>query len=113
MLGSETKTQQILKGLEQSLLRNINYRYLLFGKKNLIASELKKFKKLQGAIEIVDCSESISMEDKPSDIIKSKTHSSMYLAIKQQCIKVHIKPCMKKPHTELLLKLSTKLYMLL
>ena len=25
MLGSETKTQEILKGLEQSLLRNIKY----------------------------------------------------------------------------------------
>ena len=30
MLGSETKTQEILNGLEQSLLRNINYSFRLF-----------------------------------------------------------------------------------
>ena len=82
MLGSETKTQEILRGLEQSLLRNINYRYLLFGEKKVIKKNLKKFKKLENAVEIVDCCDSISMEDKPSDIIKSKSSSSMLLAIK-------------------------------
>ncbi len=82
MLGSETKTEEILKGLEQSLLRNINYKFYLFGKKNLIVEKLKKFKRLQHASEIIDCSESISMKDKPSEIIKSKSLSSMYLAIK-------------------------------
>ena len=28
MLGSETTTQEILKGLQQSLLRNIDYKFL-------------------------------------------------------------------------------------
>ena len=81
MLGSETKTQEILKGLDQSLQRNINYKFLLFGKKYLIHKNINRYNKLQKAIEIVDCSDSVSMEDKPSDIIKSKTQSSMYLAI--------------------------------
>ena len=82
MLGSETKTQEILNGLEQSLLRNINYSFRLFGKEDLIAEKLKKFKKLCDVTEIVNCSESISMDDKPSDIIKAKSLSSMHLAIK-------------------------------
>ncbi len=82
MLGSETKTQEILNGLEQSLLRNINYSFRLFGKEDLIAEKLKKFKKLCDVTEIVNCSESISMDDKPSEIIKAKTLSSMHLAIK-------------------------------
>ncbi len=82
MLGSETKTHQILKGLENSLLRNINYRFHLFGEKNSIRKHLNRFKKLQNAIEIIDCNESISMSDKPSEIIKSKTSASMYKAIK-------------------------------
>ncbi len=82
MLGSETKTQEILKGLEQSLLRNINYRFYLFGEKNQIVKKLKKFKELNKATEVIDCSQSISMDDKPSEIIKSKNRSSMYLAIK-------------------------------
>ena len=79
MLGSETKTHEILKGLEQSLLRNINYRFHLYGNKRIIVKKIKKFKKLQAASEIIECQDSISMEDKPSEIIKSKNQSSMYL----------------------------------
>ena len=82
MLGSETKTHEILKGLEQSLLRNINYDFFLFGEKKLIVDKLKKYKKLRKATEIIDCSDFISMEDKPSEVIKSKSLSSMHLAIK-------------------------------
>ena len=82
MLGSETSTYEILKGLEQSLLRNIKYEFHLFGEKNNITSKLIKFSKLKNASEIIDCSDSISMNDKPSDIIKSKSSSSMNLAIK-------------------------------
>ncbi len=82
MLGSETKTKEILKGLEQSLLRNINYRFHLFGDKYQIFKELKNYKKLEDFVSITQCSDSISMNDKPSEIIKSKKSSSMYLAIK-------------------------------
>ena len=82
MLGSETKTLEILKGLEQSLLRNINYKFYLFGNKNSIIKNIRRFKKLQNACQIIDCKESITMNDKPSDIIKSKTSSSMHQAIK-------------------------------
>ena len=82
MLGSETKIKEILVGLEQSLSRNINYKFYLFGNEEAILKKIKKFKKLHSASEIIDCSESISMDDKPSEIIKSKVLSSMYLAIK-------------------------------
>ena len=82
VLGSETKTKEILKGLEQSLLRNINYKFFLFGNKESILKNLNKFKKLQSASEIINCSDAISMEDKPSEVVKSKAFSSMHLAIK-------------------------------
>ena len=82
MLGSETQTLEILKGLQQSLLRNIKYKFILFGSKFLIDSYINKFKELKSAIEIVDCKDFISMKDKPSDVIRNKTFSSMYLAIK-------------------------------
>ena len=52
ILGSETKTKEILKGLEQSLLRNINYKFYLFGNKDTILKDIQKFKKLQSASEI-------------------------------------------------------------
>ena len=71
MLGSETKIHEILKGLEQSLLRNINYKFLLFGDENLI-KKITKFKALVKSVEVINCQEFISMDDKPSEIIKSK-----------------------------------------
>ena len=72
MLGSETKLKEIFIGLEQSLLRNINYKFYLFGSKEIILKKIKNFKKLQAASKIIDCSESISMHDKPSEIINWK-----------------------------------------
>ena len=81
MLGSETKTQEILRGLEQSLLRNINYKFRLYGDKNSILNRITKYKKLESVSEIYDCKDFISMNDKPSDIIKSKKSSSMSKAI--------------------------------
>ena len=80
MLGSETRTHEILKGLQQSLLRNINLKFILFGNKKIITKQLFKFKKLNSAVDIVNCIDFISMDDKPSEILKSKT-SSMYQAI--------------------------------
>ena len=70
MLGSETKIHEILKGLEQSLLRNINYKFLLFGDENLIKKKITKFKALVKSVEVINCQEFISMDDKPSEIIK-------------------------------------------
>ena len=81
MLGSETETQEILKGLNNSLLRNINLKFLLFGNKKKILKRLYKFKTLNQAIEIIDCEAFISMTDKPSEILRTKTSSSMNKAI--------------------------------
>ncbi len=81
MLGSETNTNEILKGLNISLLRNINVKFLLFGDKKVISKNIKKYKELQSAVNIVDCKTFISMDDKPSEILKIKTSSSMHQAI--------------------------------
>ena len=45
-LGSETKVSDILKGLNQSLLRNINFNFLIFGCKSEISKYLKKYPRL-------------------------------------------------------------------
>ena len=81
-LGSETKINDILKGLNQSLLRNINYKFQLYGNEKLIKRSIDKYKRLISSSEIIDCDSYISMNDKPSEILKNKQSSSMYLAIK-------------------------------
>ena len=81
MLGSETKLNDILKGLNQSLLRNLNYKFQLYGSEKLIKKNIEKYRRLVKVTEIIDCDSYIAMDDKPSDIIKSKKKSSMSLAI--------------------------------
>ena len=82
LLGSETKLKDVLKGLSQSLLRNLNYKFQLYGNEILIKKHIDKYKRLLKSSEIIDCKAFISMDDKPSDILRTKESSSMYLAIK-------------------------------
>ena len=81
LLGSETKLDDIIKGLNQSLLRNLNYKFHLYGSEKAIKKKIVKYKRLIEVTEIINCDNYITMEDKPSDILKSKKNSSMSLAI--------------------------------
>jgi glycerol-3-phosphate acyltransferase PlsX len=82
MLGSETKVDDVLHGINESLLRNINYKFQLYGPENLIKKRIERYKQLIQVSEIIDCDSFISMDDKPSEIIRTKENSSMYRAIK-------------------------------
>ena len=81
-LGSETSYKDILKGLNLSLLRNINFKFMIFGDEKLLKKEISKYERLHESSEIIHCDEFISMDDKPSDIIKTKNSPSMSRAIK-------------------------------
>ena len=80
-LGSETSIANIIKGLNTSFLRNDNYFFRLFGPKEELSYELKKFSTLKENVEIIDCSEFIEMTDKPSEVIKTKKNFSMSKSI--------------------------------
>ena len=80
-LGSETSIANIIKGLNNSFLRNDDYFFRLYGSTNEISNELKNYNDLKKNVEIIDCDEMVKMTDKPSDVIKSKKDSSMYRSI--------------------------------
>ena len=80
-LGSETSIENIIKGLNTSFLRNDNYFFKLFGPKEELNHELKKFNRLKENVEIIDCSEFIEMTDKPGEVMKTKKNSSMFKSI--------------------------------
>ena len=80
-LGSETSIANIIKGLNNSLLRNDNYFFKLFGPKEELINELKKYSILKENVEIINCNEFIEMSDKPSDVMKTKKNSSMSKSI--------------------------------
>ena len=80
-LGSETSIENIIKGLNKSFLRNDNYFFRLFGPVDKLKKVLSEYDALKNNIEIIDCSEIIGMNDKPSDVMRTKKNSSMYKAI--------------------------------
>jgi glycerol-3-phosphate acyltransferase PlsX len=81
MLGSETEVQHILRGLDQSLKRNLNFNFLLFGHEKKIKKHILKFKRLNASSDIISCEDFVKMTDKPSEVIKSKVQTSMLQAI--------------------------------
>ncbi len=80
-LGSETKIKDICHGLNLSLERNINFKYLIYGDENIIKQHISNFKSLSKVSEIIHCGEFIQMTDIPSEAIKYKKNSSMSRAI--------------------------------
>jgi glycerol-3-phosphate acyltransferase PlsX len=80
-LGSETSIENIVKGLNKSFLRNENYFFRIFGPKLKLEKELNKYIQLKNNVEILDCSETVEMNDKPSDVMRRKQNSSMYKSI--------------------------------
>jgi glycerol-3-phosphate acyltransferase PlsX len=80
-LGSETSVENLIRGLNTSFLRNENYFFRIFGNQEKIEKELDKFSELKKNVEIVDCTETVEMNDKPSDVMRAKKDSSMYRSI--------------------------------
>jgi glycerol-3-phosphate acyltransferase PlsX len=80
-LGSETTVGNIIKGLNTSFLRNENYFFRIFGNQEKLEKELNKYIELKNNVEIVDCTEIVEMNDKPSDVMRTKKNSSMYKSI--------------------------------
>ena len=68
MLGSETEVQHILRGLDQSLKRNLNFNFLLFGHEKKIKKHILKFKRLNASSDIISCEDFVKMTDKPSEV---------------------------------------------
>ena len=80
-LGSETKIKDICYGLNLSLERNINFKYLLYGDEQELKKNISYFSLLTKATEIIHCDEVVEMTDVPSDAVKNKKSSSMSKAI--------------------------------
>ena len=80
-LGSETKIKDICYGLNLSSERNLKFKYLIYGNESEIKKNISRFKSLIKVSEIIHCDEFVEMTDIPSEAIKNKKKSSMYLAI--------------------------------
>ena len=80
-LGSETSLSEIIIGLRESSLRYDDYLFNLFGDEVLIKKELSGHKSFADKVKVIHCEEEISMSDKPAEVIKQKTNSSMFKSV--------------------------------
>ncbi len=82
IMGSDKGIKTLLKGLERSRRKSKDQiRYLVFGNAPEITSSLQKFEKLRNVCEVRHCEDVVSMEDKPSQIMRRGKSTSMYAAI--------------------------------
>ena len=80
-MGSETSLNEILEGINESVLRHENLFFTLFGKSVDINNIIKNISPLNLRSEVINCDEQILMTDKPTDAIRVKKNSSMQLSI--------------------------------
>ena len=71
-LGSETSVDNLIRGLNTSFLRNENYFFRIFGNQEKIDKELNNYSDLKKNVEVVNCTEIVEMNDKPSDVMRTK-----------------------------------------
>lgn len=76
-MGGDNAPLEIIKGAVAALEEVSELRLVLVGKKEVIETELSKYKYDNSRIEIVDAREIIEMTDEPVVAVKSKKDSSM------------------------------------
>jgi glycerol-3-phosphate acyltransferase PlsX len=82
VMGGDAGPDITLPACREVLLNDNNITLSLFGSavriNSAFARELQQF---ASRIEVVDCAEEVSMDDKPSSVIRNKQQSSMYRAV--------------------------------
>jgi phosphate acyltransferase len=81
-MGGDHGVEVVIPGAAEALIRNPDLRFLLVGKRELIAPVLAKHPALAAKAELVHTDVAVSMDQKPSVALrKGRWHSSMWLAL--------------------------------
>lgn len=80
-MGGDHAPHEIIKGCMESLVCS-EHRFILFGQEDKIKAELTKYKYNEDRIEIIHATEIIETAEAPVEAIRTKTDSSMVLALK-------------------------------
>ena len=82
-MGGDHGPKVVIPGANLSLIRHPQLRFLLFGDKTQIKSELANFPELASRSEIIHTDIAIAMDARPSQALRQGRHgSSMWLALK-------------------------------
>jgi glycerol-3-phosphate acyltransferase PlsX len=80
-MGGDLGPEAVVSGMSRSAAANPDIRFLVFGPKKKLKSLISKKKSLKGRCEIRDAKEVVSMDDKPSHIVRNGRKTSMWAAI--------------------------------
>ncbi len=81
VMGADRGVKPLIKGLSDFAKRHSNLRYIIFGRKDEIERALAKFPNIKSNSEIRHCDDVVSMEDKPSQVMRRGKGTSMHAAI--------------------------------
>lgn len=81
MMGSDKGVRQLVRGISRAHKRDGDMRFLLFGREGEIKKALGRNKTLAKICEIRHCEDVVSMEDKPSQVMRHGKATSMFAAI--------------------------------
>jgi glycerol-3-phosphate acyltransferase PlsX len=80
-MGSDLGPEAIVSGMSRSAKANPNIRFLVHGPEEKLSKLIDRKKALVGRCDIRDASGVVSMEDKPSQIMRHGQETSMWAAI--------------------------------
>ena len=80
-MGGDRGPAAVVAGISRSAKKNPDIAFLLHGPKKELNKLVRKKKALAGRVEIRDCEGVVSMEDKPSHVMRTGKSTSMWSAI--------------------------------
>lgn len=80
-MGGDQAPRIVIEGVELALQKHPDVRFLLFGDETAMASLLREHSRAAAACEVRHTPQRVSMEDKPSQVLRRGRKSSMGLAI--------------------------------
>ncbi len=80
-MGADRGIRPLLKGLSDSLKKNGNLNYIIFGREDEISAAMKRFPELAKRAQIRHADDVVAMDDKPSQVMRRGKSTSMYAAI--------------------------------
>jgi glycerol-3-phosphate acyltransferase PlsX len=80
-MGGDLGPEAVVSGMSRSAKANPDIRFLVHGPEEKLAKLIERKKALAGRCEIRDASGIVSMEDKPSQIVRHGQDTSMWAAI--------------------------------
>ncbi|MAB63672.1 MAG: phosphate acyltransferase, partial [Marinovum sp.] len=80
-MGGDGGPAAVVAGVARAAKQNAHLYFIIHGKKSVLDLQVAKRRALWGRVDIRDTSDVVSMDDKPSQVLRSGKNTSMWSAI--------------------------------